>query len=152
MILQPICRQLPSEAVAQRLEKAFTFLRGSNLSEWADGTYPVDGEEIYAMVQSFHVESPIDVEFETHRKYIDIQYVISGHLELMTAHREDLIPVSDYDPKNDVVFYQRTDKYTAVRLQPGQAAILMPEDGHRMVCFPGKEPVDIRKCVVKVMV
>lgn len=153
MIYFPFERPFASETTEERLARAFDYLEKTDFSSMEDGLYSVEGDDIYSMVQSFHVRTPIDVEFETHRKYIDIQYVLDGELNIKIAKREELVPVTDYDRGNDVVFYQRTDKCTDLKILPGHAAVFYPEDAHRMVSFPedGQE-LYIRKCVVKVLV
>lgn len=142
---------LPGD-VARRLDTAFAYLQSTDFSGLKDGIYPISGEDIYAIVESFQVTSPIDAEFECHRRYIDVQFVISGQLQLMIAERASLAEATAYNVEKDTIFYHRTDQYSALRLQAGQAAVLFPEDAHRMVCYPEKEPVSIRKCVVKVRV
>lgn len=151
MIYYPFTRSFSSLEMRARLRKAFDFLNTTDFSSKADGTYPIDGDEIYVMVQSFHVCDPIDAEFETHRNHIDIQYVLQGCLNLKIAKREILTSVSPYDEHKDVIFYSRTSNACNLILYPGQAAVLFPEDAHRMVCFPvdGQEAF-IRKCTVKV--
>ena len=133
--------------------KAFDFLKENDLSSMEDGTYPIEGDHIYAMLQSFDVKQPIDVEFETHRRYLDIQYVLEGTLKIRIADRKDLSPVTEYDPSADVIFYERTYEDSTISLTPGVYAIFFPNDAHRMVCFPEEgDCPKIRKCVVKVEV
>ena len=152
MILSSINRAAVPQSVWQRLERALTFLQRTDFEAVTDGEYPVCGDEIFAMMQSFHVCDPIDATFETHRKYIDIQYVLEGQLELCIASRERLTPATGYDAQNDVIFYQPMERCSKVRLQPEQLAVLFPWDAHRMVCIPPHgEASHIRKCVVKVL-
>ncbi len=145
-------RNLLSPGLRSRLDKAFSFLASNDFSSMPDGTYPIDGDSVYAMIQSFHVTDPIDVEFETHRKYLDVQYVLSGVLEIKVAERCVLTPCTEYDPVNDVIFYRRMEDASHLRLYPGEYAVLFPTDAHRMVCFPKEgQTAEIRKVVVKVL-
>ena len=133
-----------SPAVAERLEKATQYLAKTDFSALEDGAYEIDGKTIYVLLQSFHVEEGIDAAFETHRAYIDVQYVIDGRLDLCVTPANQL---------QDVIFYKRDAAETILRLTPGNMAILFPQDAHRMVCAPSpKEPTYIRKCVVKVRI
>lgn len=147
--------QLDKNHLDQRFIKAFAFLSDPELANYEDGTYPIDGTNAYAMIQSFDVPdtNPIDVEFETHREYIDIQYVITGTLEIGITHSDNLTPNTEYNPKDDVIFYERYAPYTLIKLAPGEFAVLYPEDAHRMICIPAEGThTHIRKCVVKVHV
>lgn len=142
-----------SPAVAERLEKATQYLTKTDFSALEDGAYEIDGKTIYVLLQSFHVEEGIDAAFETHRAYIDVQYVIDGRLDLCVTPANQLQADGSYDEENDVIFYKRDAAETILRLTPGNMAILFPQDAHRMVCAPSpKEPTYIRKCVVKVRI
>ena len=46
------------------------------------GKYPIDGDNIFALVSEYKTKSEAEGKLEAHRKYIDVQYVISGE-ELM---------------------------------------------------------------------
>ncbi|MBR0417701.1 MAG: YhcH/YjgK/YiaL family protein [Erysipelotrichaceae bacterium] len=142
-----------SEDLQKRIKLALDFIENTDLESEDDGTYEINGKHVYAMLQSFDVKEKIDVPFETHKKYLDIQYVIKGVLKLHITDRTGLTPTSGYDPLNDVIFYQESPSYTTLRLYPGELAILFPDDGHRMICDPNKGDITkIRKCVVKVEV
>lgn len=135
------------------IHKAVRYLKDHNLNAMEDGTYEIDGEEIYMMLQSFCVETPIDAAYETHRKYIDIQYVLNGELELLIGDRSEFAPNGEYDTEQDVQFYEPREYAAHVRLSEGEMSILFPEDAHKMICFPKNgETVRIRKAVVKVRV
>lgn len=140
-----------SPAVAERLKKAIQYLAKTDFSAMQDGVYEIDGKDVYLLLQSFHVKEGIDAAFETHRAYIDVQYVIDGRLDLCITPASQLQADGPYDGENDVIFYKRGPAETVLRLMPGNMAILLPEDAHRMVCTPSvEEPTYIRKCVVKV--
>lgn len=140
-----------SPAVKERLGKAMQYLAKTDFAALEDGACEIDGKNIYVLLQSFHVEEGIDAAFETHRAYIDVQYVIEGRLDLCVTPTNRLQLDGPYDGENDVVFYKRGADETVLRLNPGDMAILFPEDAHRMVCAPAPgAPVYIRKCVIKV--
>ena len=62
--------------ISENLEKGFEWIINTDLKTAKDWRYYIDGENIYANVQSY--ETKDDAPFEGHRKYIDIQYMISG--------------------------------------------------------------------------
>ena len=79
----------------KRLIRAFKFLREENPAEMAAGKYEIDGSNIYALVQSYETKPEEKGVWEAHRKYIDIQYLVSGtervgyaNLAAMTVCRE----------------------------------------------------------------
>ena len=56
---------------------AFEFLM-SLTSDIKDGEYPLKGKEIFALVMSYETRDSGKAVREAHRKYVDIQTVISA--------------------------------------------------------------------------
>ena len=53
-----------------------------------DGRHPIDGEAIFALVSTYETEPEGARSFEAHRKYIDVQYLLSGREIIHWAGRE----------------------------------------------------------------
>jgi alpha-L-rhamnosidase len=90
-------------------------------------------------------------QLEAHRKYIDIQVVLSGEELLAYAPIQGLSITQPYSEDRDIVFYQASERISEVKLEAGMFCILFPQDGH----IPGcqlKRPSEVHKVVVKVRV
>ena len=61
-----------------RWEKAFKFLKNNDLAKLELKRYDIDGDDLFATVSEYMSKNEETTKFEAHRKYIDIQYVISG--------------------------------------------------------------------------
>ncbi len=57
-------------------DKAFQFLSDEKLKTLATGRYPIDGTDAFALVSEGAPKAQDEVKWESHRKYIDLQYVI----------------------------------------------------------------------------
>ena len=68
-------------------QKAFDFLKNSDLEHMEVGRYEIDGDDIYAMIQKQTTAAPENKKAESHYKYIDIQYLIRGE-EMHRCRRE----------------------------------------------------------------
>ena len=111
--------------------------------------YPIQGEELYALVMSYETRNPEPPLFEAHRKYADVQTVLSGEEALEWALVDDLEVESPFDAAKDVAMYHRLEHgVTRVSLLPGTFALLLPHDAH----IPGLVLADTRKRVKKVVV
>ena len=86
------------------------------------------------------------VALESHKKYIDLQYCISGGERMAWAHIQELNP-AESDPEHDNYFY--TGKSTALSIRPGMFYIMFPSDGHKAGCH-NEFPKHYRKVVVKI--
>ncbi|MCC6695815.1 MAG: YhcH/YjgK/YiaL family protein [Candidatus Hydrogenedentes bacterium] len=113
----------------------------------ADGTYEIQGRDLYCMLQSFDTTPVEGHEFEAHREYADIQYVLEGTESILWAPREGLALTKPYTP--DIEFFSLTPAPTDLVLSPGQFAVFMPDDAHAP-CVAYKTPCRVRKAVLKV--
>ncbi len=117
----------------------------------ADSRIEIDGERVFAMVQSYTTAPAAERRFETHREHIDIQYIFQGS-ELMLCAPVDTLQISvPYDPAKDAVFYADPAAATAIACRPGSFTVFFPHDGHKGGCADGA-PAAVRKVVIKVRV
>jgi len=135
----------------ERWDKAFSFLKTSDLQGLELKRYDIDGDNLYAPVSEYLTKNEEDAKYEAHRKYIDIQYIINGK-ELMgvapLSQKKDIL--EPYDSAKDIEFLTVTggENYLAL---PGRFFIFFPEDAHRPGLKDG-ENSPVRKIVVKVKV
>lgn len=136
------------EALHADFKKAFQFIQDFYQNEKEDGRYEIDGNKVYALVQSYTTQPCDQCKWETHDKYIDIQYIVRGREIIGYAPREVLSPRTEYNAEKDITFYENHTS-TDVCLTDGMYAIFYPWDGHRPKCVYG-EPSPIKKIVVKI--
>jgi len=152
-----ICDRLANAARYQRLHPlfpaAFAWATDVGNRARADGEYPIQGKDLYAIVQSGQTMPAADKRFESHRRYIDIQLNLSGS-EIMEWTPVDGLPVADdFRPDNDIRFHQPVaDGATPLLVKPDEFAIFWPEDAHKPCCHPHGAPQAFRKIVFKVAV
>ncbi|MFW6032005.1 MAG: YhcH/YjgK/YiaL family protein [Phycisphaeraceae bacterium] len=87
--------------------------------------------------------------WEAHRRYADVQYVVTGREQLGVAPLEAMSETQPYDPERDVALYE--GEGTLVALRPGSVAVLFPQEVH-MPATPLGDPAEVRKVVIKVEV
>ena len=105
---------------------------------------------MYAMEQVYLTKARPDGFFESHRKYIDIQVVVSGE-ELMEVAEIGLLPVRvGYDADKDVILYSDFGAASVLRFRAGEAGVYFPVDGHMPGLRAGPDARLVRKTVVKV--
>ena len=62
-----------------RFAAAFEFLRRPDLDTLSTGRHVIDGDELFVLIQRSSGRTREEAKLESHRRYIDIQYVIAGH-------------------------------------------------------------------------
>lgn len=150
MISDTISNSHLYEKMGPRFARAFEYLR-SFKPETADGRYDLDGDKVFALVQSYETKPADGKKFESHRKYIDVQYVAKGVEILEHAPIGALKIETSYVDKDDYLLYHDDKFATSIKLRDGGFAIFFPEDGHKPCCSVEK-PSTVKKVVVKVQV
>jgi YhcH/YjgK/YiaL family protein len=135
----------------ERWEKAFTFIKNTDLSKLTSGRYDIDGDNLYASVMEYTTKNDDAANFEAHRKYVDIQYMISGkeimNIAPLETVTEVLIP---YDAVKDIEF-MKVKNIAEYKADSTNFFLFFPGDAHR----PGMKDGDneaIRKIVIKVRI
>jgi biofilm protein TabA len=129
---------------------AFAFLQTLD-ADTEDGRHSLQGEDIYAMIESYETKSPESARPEAHRRYVDIQMLLSGTECIKWWPTRDLTVVQPFVPENDIAFYdQPKASGIPVELAPGRFAVFFPEDAH----MPGLQtvgtPTPVKKVVIKI--
>ena len=132
------------------LERAFEYLESASFEEKSPGRYEIDGDRMYAIVAQDKTRSPETAEFEAHRKYIDLHYLIRGKEMIGSANAADLRQIKPYAPENDAELYAGPRKYRRLILKPGEVAVFFPGQAHMHGCYPDRSE-EIKKVVVKVL-
>ena len=135
----------------ERWAKAFKFLKSNDLTKLELKRYDIDGDNLFATVSEYQSKNEESAKFEAHRKYIDIQYVISGkeimNLAPISTLKEVLTP---YDAVKDIEFIT-VSKVVNYKASPSNFFIFFPDDAHRPGLKDGSNS-PVRKIVIKVKV
>ena len=131
------------------LYRGLCVLRDTDFSKLPDGKYQVEGEELFYSLMTYETKPANDTP-ETHRKYIDIQCVLSGGEDMAVGALEEMEEVVEARPEGDI-WLHRGPAPSVVRLTPGRFAAVWPGDAHAPGIALG-EPARCRKAVVKVKV
>ncbi len=125
--------------------KAFEFLRRSDLAELPAGKHPIDGDRVFAIIVRAGGVGREKARLEIHKKYIDIQFCISGADEIGWKPTDCCGGAEGFDENKDLGFFtDEPEAWTAVA--PGRFAILFPADAHA----PLGGTMPVHKVVVKV--
>ena len=96
-----------------------------------EGRFALDGENMYAIVVRYATGGPAESRYETHRKYVDLQYTLAGSEAIDWAPRATLANDGDYDSEKDLLFHQPGPAFGSVVKAAGFFSIYTPVDAHR---------------------
>lgn len=143
--VQKFARQY--QANKKYFDEAFAFLKNNDLNKLAPGKYPIDGDNVYASVTFDSTKDYDKSRWESHKKYIDLQYVISGEEKIGVAPVGELTVTEPYSEEKDLIHYSGTGKiYDA---KPGIFFFFFPGTAHRPNITTGGNKPD-RKIVIKI--
>ena len=118
----------------------------------AIGRHELGGDN-YANVECYNTKSPENCRPEAHKKYIDIQLLLSGKEELQFTDLAGLSVAEQYDASRDIMFFDRPEfRMNSVILQKGFFAMLFPDEAHQPQMNYGNESLPVKKVVVKIRV
>ncbi len=130
------------------LNKGFQFLIKNGSSDLPDGRINIEGDECFALVQSYVTSKPEEKRWEAHNTYIDIQYIVKGSEIIGYNPRKDMVVEEDQTPKADMIFFKQC-KGTDILMNANNFAVFFPQDGHKP-CLIYDKPEQVKKIVVKV--
>lgn len=132
-----------------RLSTALGFLSRPDLITFPVGRHAVEGDEIFAMVQEYQTKRPDETFWETHRKYIDVQFVQLGEEVMGWSPIQKMKMKKEYDPEKEIIVWDGTGQ--RIHVPAGNFVIFMTHDAH-MGGLLIDQPRAVRKVVVKVAV
>lgn len=134
------------------LHEALELLRAKDYSEMEPGRYEVN-DHLFFMVQKYTTKAQADARFEAHRRYADLQYIVSGEETAWVCNTSDMLALSAFNEEKDVGHYREMDPQIISKLTPGTYALLMPKDCHKASFTPeGQQRSDVIKVVVKIRI
>ena len=141
------------------LKDALHFLKGADLVHHEAGAFPMALGGVDMILQVMDLEtSPREAhDPEIHRKYVDLQLLVSGGPEVHTFFTdggEERVKDDQLASPRDILFYENRPETAKIEgrvvLEPGAYAVYFPWDVH----VPGQNAFDdsrpFRKIVMKV--
>ena len=148
MILDTIENYKLYNPINERIAKGFDFLRTTDLDSLPSGKHDIEGDTIFALVQEYQTKPLEDCKLESHKKYIDIQYVIRGE-EMMGVTTQNNQKIIEVNEEKDYTFYEGTT--SLVLVSKGMFTIFFPDDLHQP-CVQTESAAEVKKVVIKVLI
>ena len=139
--------------LGNRFAAGFDYLLKPELARTPDGRYAIEGDDVYAIVQSYQSKPIEQGRWEAHRRNADIQLVVTGRERMGVATLERMRSQEPYDAAKDLEFFTAGDRHAGqfVLVEQGVFAIFLPQDVH-MPSIAIDAPMAVKKVVVKVRV
>lgn len=135
-------------AINSGLEAAFNFIKQEGIEKLESAQYEIKGDKVFAIITDNAGKTKNEAKLEAHRKYIDIQFLISGDENIgWRSYKDCRVVQSVFDEAKDAeLFFDEPQMY--FKLLPGAFVIFFPEDAHAPMISDNK----VHKIVVKVAI
>ncbi len=134
------------------LDLALQYMQENDLNAMEPGRYPVaDGKVLVIIKKGFASKDDAQANWESHRRDIDIQYLLEGDEVIGFCNVNELEVRVPYDEGKDKILYHNEEmKGFKTRLKKGDFLILFPEDAHATCLRPEGLQGGGNKAVIKV--
>lgn len=129
---------------SEALDKYIEVLKSITL-DTPTGRYELEDGAFYNVCECAQ-KPACEKQFETHKKYIDIQYVYDGTEDMGYADIGALTEAQAYDEKGDYALHD--GEGVMITFKPGDFAVFAPMDAHKPGCGNGTS----KKVIIKVPV
>ncbi len=138
------------EGTHEGFRKGFDFIKKAVSENLPEGRYELDGTDVYAFIQQYTSKPEAESSFEAHKRYIDIQYIVSGVEVMDFADASEMKVKTEYSDEKDVGFFLDSDNAGRIIVREGEYGIFFPWDAHKPGMCKDNKPDTVRKIVVKV--
>lgn len=149
MILDRIENYSLYSGLGINIKKGFDFLAKTDFAELNAGKYPVDGENMYLLINEYETKCSTECKLESHQKYIDIQLMIEGCELIGYVAKNKQQPTENFIDANDVMFYN--EPATFFEVKQGEFTLFFPTDLHQPGIISGTKN-KVKKAVLKIKV
>jgi YhcH/YjgK/YiaL family protein len=135
--------------LGESFEKAFKYLSETDFTNMEPGKYEIDGNNVYAIVQTYNTKPASSGKWEAHKQFADIQYIFSGVEKMGFTSFDKVILIEGYNSEKDCAIYKGEGNF--LNVEEGNMAVFFPTDVH-MPSLALHIPKEVKKVVVKVRV
>ena len=150
MIIDNIKNAEKYKGINKYFDMAFEALLSFN-ADTEEKKYILDGDNAFINLSSYVNKNVSECKFESHAKYADIQFVVSGHEYIDVCDTEGLVFTENNLENGDIAFYKDPETFTRADLKAGDFVVLFPGEAHRPLVAPDGNGVETKKAVVKVL-
>ena len=119
MILDSLQNKERYVSLHPRFKAVFDFIDTHDVAALPCGRHEIDGDEVFANVQELVTVPAGEKNYEAHRRYADIHYVISGTELIGIAPVGECEPVGEFSEADDFGLFTPGGREAWATLRPG---------------------------------
>lgn len=133
----------------EKIKEGLLFLQNNDLKIMHEGKHIIN-DDIYVNIEQYYPKPIESLKLESHKKYIDIQFIIEGEemLGFVNLDEKSLRPLQAYDEKKDIIFYSGECNY--LKAKQNDFVIFYTNDAHKPQIATNYSKMPVKKAVVKI--
>lgn len=135
-----------------QLDKILKFVFGHDCLMLPNEQIDIDGKDLFVRVMEYQPKPASENNFETHKIYADLQYIVSGVELMQVVPSKMLTPVMEHDSKGDYQFFKAQDSISDLVVHAGEFTVFYPTEAHRPACLYKDCSAMIKKLVFKIKI
>ena len=135
--------------LSKRIEQGLKWLKEQDLLNIECKKHYIESDSLYVNVQEYAPKQ--DADYEAHRRYADIQYMIKGSEKIGITNLNNCSATIPYDKNADIEFLKNNGKDLYIDLNEGEFMIFYPQDAHKP-SIKNDYNGTVKKAVVKVLI
>lgn len=134
--------------INKRVDVAVNYIQKLDKSSLKAGKVVVN-DSFYYTVQEYDTKPVDECRLESHRKYIDIQWIVGGEEMIAVSDTASLVSEMEYNEESDITFWKPRIDMMKVVLNKGAYIVFYPHHAH-MGCINTNAKHHVKKIVGKV--
>lgn len=150
MILDQISQMKNYVSILPALQQVIDILESGKLDTMELGNYTTDQKNLRYNLFTYKTEKTKAIEYEVHRKEVDVQILLKGHERMDIASRDNLTATTVYDAEKDF-FMAKGEKMLTYHAKEGDFAVFFPGEPHAP-SLADENPSQVVKVVFKILI
>lgn len=148
MIIDNIKNLEKYEKVHEQIKNVINFLENFDKNNFKPGRIDIN-ENLFASLQSYQTLKAEKKEFEVHKDYIDLQYIVKSSERIDFATKDTYSKAYEIDKEGDFFLTNDIKNHSQLFLNEGDFAIFFPGEFHKPGCSLENDR-DMQKIVFKI--
>ena len=137
------------EELVPYTQEILAFIDNFNKKELKDGKYSILNEDLIALVQTYSTKCSLEQRMESHKKYIDLQYIVCGEEIVYWDSIENLQIEEDEFLEKDIAFYKKKQALGEIKIIEKMFVYFLKHDAHMPSCQV-ESSKEVKKIVFKI--
>lgn len=133
MIIDNIKNLGKYENIHEQIKNVITFMETFDKNEFNPGRVDIN-ENLFASLQSYQTLKAEEKEFEVHKDYIDLQYIVTSSERIDFATKDTYRKDCEVNKEGDFFLTNDIKNYSKLFLSEGDFAIFFPGEFHKPGC------------------